>query len=205
MNENCCILCYFSSRGSGRNRSAIIMIMLTRARDTRVSGFLVAPTEAAARSDLQSGRTEYKDLQSDYRIANANTHCDWIANPVESHDVNSHAGNLHERPAFFHERPAFFCPRPWDFYERPAFFHERPAFFCPRPWDFYERAAQENFRRGVFHLAPPLFSQLSSLHPSPSTKSGATKSGATKNLLTRVSRARMSGKDTATFCVECFC
>ena len=65
---------------------------------------LVAPTEAAAWTDLplgipkddawlvqESGHTEYKDLQSDqtnrrmddYRIANANTLCGRITNPTE--------------------------------------------------------------------------------------------------------------------------
>ena len=44
---------------------------------------LLAMCQGGARSDLQSDRLEYKDLQSDYRITNASIHCGWIANPAE--------------------------------------------------------------------------------------------------------------------------
>jgi len=42
-----------------------------------------AKPPTSARSDLQSDRLGYKDLQSDYRITNAYIHCGWIANPAE--------------------------------------------------------------------------------------------------------------------------
>ena len=123
---------------------------------------LVAPSgiekEADARSDLQSDRTEYKDLQSDYRITNAYTHRGWITNPAEPPAARIF---FHERPphekmeaAFFHEWPAFF-------HEWPAFFHERPAFFCPRPWDIFLLTLHHSPINTVY--------QLSTLHPPPST------------------------------------
>ncbi len=112
---------------------------------------LVAPSgiekEADARSDLQSDHTEYKDLQSDYRIANAYTQRDWIANPVE--------------PPAYHERPPHEKMEAAFFHERPAFFHERPAFFCPRPWDIFLLTLHHSPINTVY--------QLSSLHPPPST------------------------------------
>ncbi len=81
-----------------------------------------------------------------------------------------------------------------------------PLFFVPGPGIFMRGPRRKISGVGFFLWRPHCFLNYppSTLHPSPSTKSGATKSGATKKTLTRVSRARMSGKDTATFCVECF-
>ncbi len=154
---------------------------------------LVAPKkkEADARSDLplgipkgdawlvqESDRNEYKDLQSDYRIANAYTQRDWIANPVE--------------PPAYHERPPHEKMEAAFFHERPAFFHERPAFFCPRPWDIFYSPFTTH-QQTPFTNNPP-----STLHLPPSTLHHIL--GATKKSLTRVRRAR--ARERCALCIE---
>jgi hypothetical protein len=51
---------------------------------------------ADVRADLQSDRSEYKDLQSDKRIINAYTPSDGIANPAERHPAERHSAEQDE-------------------------------------------------------------------------------------------------------------
>ncbi len=156
---------------------------------------LVAPKkkEADARSDLQSDRNEYKDLQSDYRIANAYTQRDWIANPVEPLPIpSSHIVKIPTREIFT-SGPYFFTSglrmKKW----RPLFFTSGPLFFVPGPGTFFYHPSPLINKHRLPTILPPPFT----LHPPPLL-------GATKKSLTRVRRARAREEKRAlcALCVE---
>ncbi len=152
---------------------------------------LVAPKKKAdVWSDLQSDRTEYKDFlrpfgskrpeverQSDYRIANAYTQRDWIANPVEPLPIpSSHIVKIPTREIFT-SGPYFFTSglrmKKW----RPLFFTSGPLFFVPGPGTFFysfftthhspftthQQTPSTNYSPSTLHLPP------STLSPPPST------------------------------------
>ena len=128
---------------------------------------LVAPIkkEADARSDLKSDHTEYKDLQSDYRIANAYTQRDWIANPVEPLPIpSSHIVKIPTREIFT-SGPYFFTSglrmKKW----RPLFFTSGPLFFVPGPGTFFTHPSPLINK----HRLPTILPLPFTLHPPPLT------------------------------------
>ena len=143
---------------------------------------LVAPTEAAAWTDLQSGHTEYKDLQSDktnrrmdeYRIANANTQCGRITNPTERTERKSDRAENVPGPGTFLSGPLVKKSGPLVKKSGPLMKKSGPHF------------SQNNLFWFPGNSHSSLITHLSSLityHFFP---------GATKKPLTRVSRARAS-------------
>ena len=117
---------------------------------------LVAPTEAAAWTDLQSGHTEYKDLQSDktnrrmdeYPIANANTQCGRIKSDRADRAEIRLSGKR---------------PRPWDISERPSHEKKRPSHEKKRPSHEKKRPSREKKRAAFFTKQLVLVSRQFSL------------------------------------------
>ena len=173
-------------------------IMHARVRDTRVSGFLVAPRGCLVAprgrfgctgkqfgcTGKQFGCTEeqvwlHRRRRTLGRICNPAAPSISICNAIIGLQVLIlNAVGLQIRPGvswsgktscFAKKRPTFFHERPTFFHKRLTFFHERPAFFCPRPWD--KKKQRRNFSRAAPLLFIPFTNYPpSTRHPPPSTK-----------------------------------